>query len=113
MLFLAAGLAFCAFRIRSDYIDARIALAASGVFLAVLTQNTLATNLPESDSFGMADQLYNLTMIFIVFTFLSCAQTFKIIIAGDEARANRYSYWFGICLPVTYVAAAVLIVVIS
>ena len=113
MLFMAAGLAFCAFRVRSDYIDARIAFAASGVFLAVLTQNTLSTNLPESDSFGMADQLYNLTMVFIVTSFLACVQTFKIIIAGDEERANKYSFWLGIWLPIVYVATAAVIMFIS
>ena len=113
MLFMAAGLAFCAFRVRADYIDARIAFAASGVFLAVLTQNTLSTSLPESDSFGMADQLYNLTMVFIVLSFLACVQTFKIIISGDELRANKYSFWLGIWLPVVYVTAATVIVFVS
>jgi hypothetical protein len=105
MLFLATGLAFCSFRIRADYIDARIALAASGVFLAVLTQNTLATNLPESDSFGMADQLYFLTMGFIGVVFMMCIYTFKIILAGDEARANKLSRLAGLILPPAYIAA--------
>ena len=110
MLFLAAALSFAAFRIRSDHIDARFALVVSGVFLAALTQSTLATNLPESDSFDMADQLYNLTMGFIFLICLSCIHTYKIFVDGDEERAGRLSRLAAIALLVGYVGANVAII---
>lgn len=110
MLFLAAALSFCAFRIRSDHIDARFALVVSGVFLAALTQSTLATNLPESDSFGMADQLYNATMAFIFLTCLACIHTHKIYVGGDEPGASRLSRLLGMSLVAGYVGANFIIV---
>jgi hypothetical protein len=113
ILFLAAGLAFCAFRVRSDYIDARVAFAASAVFMAVITQSALSTNLPESDSFGMADQLYYVSMGFIVATFLAIIYAFRLSMAGQEDRANKLSRSLGWTLPVAYLAANVFIVASS
>lgn len=110
ILFLAAGLAFCAFRIQSESIDARIALAASAVFMAVLTQSALSTSLPESDAFGMADQLYNTTMAYIVITFLAIIHTFRMQLAGNDSGADRVSCITGWVLSVSYTAACALIV---
>jgi len=113
MLFLAAALSFCAFRIRSDHIDARFALVVSGVFLAALTQSTLSTNLPESDSFNMADQLYLVTMVFIAFTCYCCIHIHQIFVDGDEARAAKISRALIISLSAAYMLANVIIVGIS
>ncbi|MFA6015304.1 MAG: hypothetical protein WC742_09580 [Gallionellaceae bacterium] len=103
MLFIAATLAFFSFRVRSDWIDARFALILSGVFLAAFTQSTLATNLPESDSFGLSDQLYNTSMAYMLCVFIVSIHTFKIFIAGAEEKANLISRRFGIYLPISYV----------
>ena len=113
ILFLAAGLAFFAFRIQSESIDARIALAASAVFMAVITQSALSSSLPESDSFGMADQLYNTTMGYILATFLAIIHTFRMQLAGNDSGADRVSCITGWTLSVTYVAATVLIVLFA
>ena len=113
MLFLAVGVSLCAFRIQSDYLDARFQLVVAGVFLAAITQSTLSTSLPESDSFGMADQLYQATMAFIVVIFLASIQTFRIYVGGDVSRANALSRRYGILFTVAYVAANMIIVGIA
>jgi hypothetical protein len=113
ILFLAAGTAFVAFRISSAAIDARMAFAATAVFMAVLTQNALSVSLPESDSFGMADQLYNLTMGFIAACFVMIVQTHRMVGRGAQERAaliSRRAVWL---LPTLYVIAIVMIVVLA
>ena len=110
MLFVAAAVSFLAFRIRSDYLDARLALIVSGVFLAAVTQSALSTSLPESDLFGMADQLYNIAMVFILFSFMACIHAFRLFVNGDVLKAEKFSRIIGIFLPVCYVAANVTVV---
>ncbi len=110
MLFLAAALSLCAFRIRSDHIDARFALVVSGVFLAALTQSTLASSLPENDSFCMADQLYNVTMGFILLVFIACIHTFNMYVGGAKEKANRLSRLHGIVFLVCYVVVNLIVV---
>ncbi len=109
-LFLAGGLSFCAFAVRSDHIDARFALILSGVFLAGMTQSSLASILPESDLFCMADQLCDLTLAIIVLVFVAGIYTFGIYHNGDEQKADRVSRLTGRALAVFYVVANILIV---
>lgn len=110
VLFLAVILSFSAFAIRSDHLDARFALAVSGVFLAAFTQNMLATNLPDSNSFSMGDQLYNVAIAFILLTFIACILTFGVFMGGDENKANKYSRLFGVLLALAYVLANIYVV---
>jgi hypothetical protein len=113
ILFLAAGMAFFAFRIPSTALDARIAFAASAVFMAVITQSALSSTLPESDSFGMADQLYNLTMGFIAASFAVIVQTYRMAEADQPERARTISRWAGWLLPIGYTVAIVLIILLA
>jgi hypothetical protein len=113
ILFLAAGLAFNSFRIPSDAIDARIAFAASAVFMAVLTQSALSSSLPETDLFGMADQLYNATMGFIAASFVLIVYTYRVSEAGDAVRAQAVSRKAGWSLTILYVIAMAAIVVLA
>lgn len=113
ILFLAAGMAFNAFRIPSDAIDARIAFAASAVFMAVLTQSALSSSLPETDLFGMADQLYNVTMGFIAASFVLIVYTYRVAEDGNAARAQAVSRKAGWSLTLLYMAAMAAIVVLA
>ena len=113
MLFFAGVIAFFAFRIRSDYLDGRLALIVSGIFMAAITANMISSSLPESDSFDMAERLYFVTMAFIFATCLSSLYTFRIFLAGLEEKANRVSNRLGYLFPIAYVLANVLIVVLA
>lgn len=113
MLFFAAGIAFFAFSVRSDYLDGRLALIVSGIFMAAITANMISSSLPESDSFDMAERLYFATMAFIFATCLSSLYTFKIFLAGQEEKANRLSRLFGYTYPLAFVLTDVLIVVMA
>ena len=113
MLFFAGGIAFFAFRVRSDYLDGRLALIVSGIFMAAITANMISSSLPESDSFDMAEKLYFATMAFIFATCLGSLHTFKIFLAGNEEKANLLSRRLGMALPVAYVIVNVLIVTLA
>ncbi|GAB2879782.1 hypothetical protein GCM10027277_56220 [Pseudoduganella ginsengisoli] len=113
ILFLAAGLAFNAFRIPSDAIDARIAFAASAVFMAVLTQSALSATLPETDTFGMADLLYNATMGFIAASFVLIVYTYRVSEQGNAAHAETVSRQAGWSLTVLYLLAVPAIVLLA
>jgi len=113
MLFFAGGIAFFAFWVRSDYLDSRLALIVSGIFMAAITANMISSSLPESDSFDMAERLYFATMAFIFATCLGSLHTFKIFLAGNEDKANVLSRRLGIVLPVAYVLVNLLIVMLA
>ncbi len=113
MLFFAGGIAFFAFSVRSDYLDARLALIVSGIFMAAITANMISSSLPKSDWFDMAERLYFATMAFIFATCLSSPYTFKIFLAGQEEKANRLSRLFGYTYPLAYVVTNVLVVVLA
>lgn len=109
MLFLAAALTSIGFIIRSDLVDSRFFLCTSSIFMAALTGIALDANLPQSDSFGMGDRLYHLTMAFIFVCTLAFIVLDKLFDL-DEVRTDRLSRRIGLLLPGTYVAAVVLIV---
>lgn len=113
MLFFAGGIAFFAFWVRSDYLDSRLALIVSGIFMAAITANMISSSLPESDSFDMAERLYFATMAFIFATCLGSLHTFKIFLAGNEDKANVLSRRLGMVLPVAYVLVNLLIVMLA
>lgn len=113
MLFFAGGIAFFAFWVRSDYLDSRLALIVSGIFMAAITANMISSSLPESDSFDMAERLYFATMAFIFATCLGSLHTFKIFLAGNEDKANVLSRRLGLVLPVAYVLVNLLIVMLA
>ena len=113
MLFFAGGIAFFAFWVRSDYLDGRLALIVSGIFMAAITANMISSSLPESDSFDMAERLYFATMAFIFATCLGSLHTFKIFLAGNEEKATLLSRRLGMALPVAYVIVNVLIVTLA
>jgi hypothetical protein len=111
MLFLSAALTLAGFAVRADLIDTRFFLSTSAIFMAAITGGSLSTSLPETDEFGMGDQLYHLTMglIFaatIIFIYLHKASL------ADPARAERLSARWGAGLAFGYVAATLLIVTI-
>jgi len=113
MLFFAGGIAFFAFWVRSDYLDGRLALIVSGIFMAAITANMISSSLPESDSFDMAERLYFATMAFIFATCLGSLHTFKIFLGGNEEKARVLSRGLGMVLPVAYVIVNVLIVMFA
>lgn len=113
MLFFAGGIAFFAFRVRSDHLDARLALIVSGIFMAAITANMISSSLPESDSFDMAERLYFATMAFIFATCLGSLHTFKVFVAGNEEKSNLMSRRLGIVLPVAYLVVNMLIVTLA
>jgi hypothetical protein len=113
MLFFAGLLSFFAFRVRADHLDARLALVVSGIFMAAITANMIASTLPESDTLDMAEKLYFNTMGFIFVTCLASVHAFRIFLQGQEDRANGLSRRLGQVLPVAYVVANVLIVMLA
>jgi hypothetical protein len=66
ILFLAATLTFVAFGISPELIDTRFWLVTTSFFLAVITGSSLEANLPQSESFGLGDMLYNVTMLTVL-----------------------------------------------
>ena len=113
MLFFAGILSFFAFRVRSDYLDSRLALIVSGIFMAAITASMIASTLPESDSFDMAEELYFGTMGFIFTSCLGSLYTFKLFVQGQEERAHQLSRRMGMVLPAAYVIVNILIVVLA
>jgi hypothetical protein len=113
MLFFAGILSFFAFRVRSDYLDSRLALIVSGIFMAAITASMIASTLPESDSFDMAEELYFGTMGFIFAACLGSLYTFKVFVQGNEDRAHQLSRKMGMVLPAAYVIVNILIVVLA
>ena len=113
MLFFAGLLSFFAFRVRSDYLDSRLALIVSGIFMAAITANMISSALPETDSLDMAEKLYFATMGFILVTCLASLFTFKAHLSGQEEQARLLSRRLGATLPIAYVLVNILIVVLS
>jgi len=111
MLFLAAALTLAGFAISADLIDTRFFLSTSAIFMAAITGGSLSTSLPETDEFGMGDQLYHITMglIFaatIIFIYLHKASQ------ADRSRADRLSVQWGSGLTLAYVAACWVVVTV-
>jgi hypothetical protein len=111
MLFLAAALTLAGFAVSSDLIDTRFFLSTSAIFMAAITGGSLSTSLPETDEFGMGDQLYHMTMGFIFAVTMIFIYLHKAALS-EPARAARLSARWGAGLAFGYVAATLLIVTI-
>jgi hypothetical protein len=109
MLFLAAGVAFMGFIIKAQLIDTRFFLSTSAIFMAAFIGSSLSTSLPENNDFGLGDQLYHLTMLYIVFSTLIFIYEHKIAIVNEEKAAQRSKQW-GMGILVSYLTLCVLIV---
>ncbi len=109
MLFLSAALTLAGFAVRADLIDTRFFLSTSAIFMAAITGGSLSTSLPETDEFGMGDQLYHITMGLIFAATLIFIYLHKAAIS-DPARAEHLSARWGAGLAFGYVAATLLIV---
>lgn len=110
VLFLAAALTFLAFWISVDMIDTRFWIVTSAYFLAAITGSALQSTMPETESFGLGDMLYNLTMIFIFISTAVMIHNHKVFSAND-ARAHRLTVLWGLGLPIAYIISTVIIVV--
>jgi hypothetical protein len=113
MLFFGGILSFFAFRVRSENLDARLALIMSGIFMAAITASMISSTLPESDSLDMAEKLYFATMGFIFAACFGSLYTQKLHVSGREDKAGRISHVLGLALPVAYVIVTVLIVALA
>jgi hypothetical protein len=113
MLFFGGLLSFLAFSVRSDFLDSRLALIVSGIFMAAITASMISTTLPESDTLDMAEKLYFATMGFIFASCMGSLYAQKLFVNGDQEKAGRISVRLGIGLPIAYVIANVLIVVLE
>lgn len=111
MLFLAAALTLAGFAISSDLIDTRFFLSTSAIFMAAITGGSLGTSLPETDEFGMGDQLYHMTMALIFAATLIFIHLHKASHA-DPGRADKLSVRWGVGLALGYVAACWGVVII-
>lgn len=112
ILFLAAVVTFSAFWISAGLIDTRYWLVTSGFFMAAFTGSSLSTILPETESFGLGDLLYNMTMGFILVAMLVMIYSHKVF-PVDEARAHRLSRFWGFGLSGLYVICGALIVKVA
>lgn len=101
VLFLAAAVTFIAFWLSPDQIDTRYWLITTGFFLAVITGSSLATTLPETESLGLGDKLYNLTMVFTLISAAVMIHHSKIHAINSD-RANTLSRQWGWGLPLAY-----------
>ena len=81
--------------------------------MAAITANMIASTLPETDSFDMAEKLYFGTMGFIFVTCLASLHTFKVFTQGQEDRANLLSRRLGAALPVAYVVVNLMLVMLA
>lgn len=113
MLFFGGLLSFFAFRVRSDYLDSRLALIVSGIFMAAITSSMISSALPESDTFDMAERLYFATMGFIFAACMGSLYTLRIFNEGSQEKAGSYSAMLGVGLTVLYVIVTVLIVALA
>lgn len=111
MLFLAAALTLAGFAISSELIDTRFFLSTSAIFMAAITGGSLSTSLPETDEFGLGDQLYHMTMGFIFVATMIFIYLHKASLA-DSTRADKLSARWGAGLALAYVAASLFIVTI-
>jgi hypothetical protein len=80
--------------------------------MAAFTGSSLSTILPETESFGLGDLLYNMTMGFILVAMLVMIYSHKVF-PVDEARAHRLSRFWGFGLSGLYVICGALIVKVA
>ena len=113
MLFFGGLLSIFAFRVRSDYLDARLALIVSGIFMAAITSSMISSTLPESDSFDMAEKLYFATIGFIFASCMGSLYTLKVFNGGNPDKAGKWSAILGVSLATAYVIVSVLIVTLA
>ena len=113
MLFFGGLLSFFAFRVRSDYLDARLALIVSGIFMSAITSSMISSALPESDAVDMAEKLYFATMGFIFASCMGSLYTLKVFNGGDPDKAGKWSAGFGIGLAAAYALVSILIVTLA
>lgn len=111
VLFLAAALTFLSFLISAQMLDTRYWLVTSSFFLAVVTGSSLASSLPETESFGLGHMLYNLTMAFIFIAAAAMIHSHKTFGLSDT-RAHRLSRIWGLGLTGAYVVLAALVVLV-
>ncbi|OYT91658.1 MAG: hypothetical protein CFE43_11970 [Burkholderiales bacterium PBB3] len=109
ILLLAATLTFVAFRISPELIDTRFWLITTSFFLAVITGSSLEANLPQSESFGLGDMLYNLTMLCILVSTVVMIYHHRMFVVDPE-RTLRLSRLWAWGLPLVYLAAVVFVV---
>ena len=113
MLFFGGLLSIFAFRVRSDYLDARLALIVSGIFMAAITSSMISSTLPESDSFDMAEKLYFATIGFIFASCMGSLYTLKVFNGGSPDKAGKWSAVLGISLATAYVIVTAAIVTLA
>lgn len=109
ILFLAASVTFIAYQLSAELIDTRFFLVTASFFLAVITESSLSSTLPESDSFGMGTTIYLLTQCYIFLSTLGMILHFRQY-ATDPERAERASTRLGYGLTATYALLVVYVV---
>lgn len=107
---ISTFVAFLAFLIRPTNVDPRFGLGIGALFAVVASEFVVASSLPESDSFNIAD-LIHLTSIAVIFlTLLASAASLRRFESGREAASQSLDRACLACFPIVYALACLALV---
>lgn len=88
-LFVAVGIALVSIAIRPTDLDPRFGLPVGAMFAAIASQYVIASVLPDSADFTLADQLHVLAVIVIFLTLLESVASLFLTYADRQPLARR------------------------
>ncbi|MEI6037320.1 MAG: hypothetical protein WCQ91_05275 [Planctomycetota bacterium] len=109
-LFVAACIALLATAIRPTDLDPRFGLPVGAMFATIASQYVIASVLPDSADFTLADQLHVLVMCVILVALVESVVALHLIYAGKSQLARRLDAAMLLFLVVGTVAAILILV---
>jgi hypothetical protein len=88
-LFVAVGIALVSIAIRPTDLDPRFGLPVGAMFAAIASQYVIASVLPDSADFTLADQLHVLAVVVIFITLLESVASLFLTYADRQPLARR------------------------
>jgi len=89
-VYVAFCVAFLVFFIKPIYVDPRFGLSIGGLFAAVGNKYVVDSNMPESISFTLVDQIHDITFVFILATIVFSIISLKIHDKGNEKGQQKF-----------------------
>jgi hypothetical protein len=88
-LFVAVGIALVSIAVRPTDLDPRFGLPVGAMFASIASQYVIASVLPDSADFTLADQLHVLAVVVIFMALLESVVSLLLTNAGRETLARR------------------------
>lgn len=101
-LYIAVGIGFLSLLIR-PVDDPRFGLGIGAMFASVASQYVLSSNLPDSHSLTMADNLHIISFVFIFMVLLESTVALDLWRKGHESMSQRLDRWSLAAMASSYI----------